>query len=102
MIDAVASGAAGPVVGEREQQLREATAAMESVFMGELLKAMRDTVPAGGALESGAGEEIFTGMLDEHIAGLAAARQSQGVGEALFRQLSGLLGPEPDSTEPIR
>ena len=99
MIDAVASGT-GPITGDRERQLREAAAAMESVFMGELLKAMRATVPADGVFEGGAGEAIFTGILDDHIAGLAAARQSHGIGDALFHQLRALAGTDI-TAEPV-
>jgi Rod binding domain-containing protein len=101
MIEAVTSGLAGAAADPRVKQLREATAAMESVFMGELLKAMRETVPSGGALEGGAGEAIFSSMLDDHVASLAAAKQSRGLGAALFRQLSPLLGTEPTTPEQV-
>jgi flagellar protein FlgJ len=101
MIGAVASGAAGAAGGERERQLREAAAALEGVFMGELLKAMRETVPEDGAIASGAGEAIFTGLLDEHVAALAAARQSHGIGAALFRQLEPLLQTDGETGERV-
>jgi Rod binding domain-containing protein len=52
---------------------------------------MRETVPEGGALDGGAGEEIFSGLLDSRIAELAAAQQHGGVGDALYRQLARLL-----------
>jgi len=101
MIDAVTSAPAGPSGGERAKQLREAAAALESVFMNELLKAMRETVPSDGALEGGSGEAMFSGMLDDHIARLASSRQSHGLGEALFRQLSPLLDADPVKPERI-
>jgi Rod binding domain-containing protein len=63
--------------------------------MQQMFKAMRETVPAGGMFDGGSGEEIFTGMLDEHIADVAASRQQNGLGEALYRQLATRLGPSP-------
>jgi flagellar protein FlgJ len=86
--------AAGPVPapGEAEKaRLRKAAAGMEAVFLEQLLKAMRETVPQDGALETGAGEAMFTGMMDSHLSGVAAARQSRGLGEALYRQLARML-----------
>jgi peptidoglycan hydrolase FlgJ len=77
-------------------RLRKAAKGMEAVFYGELLKAMRETVPHDGVQGLEAGESIFTSLFDERIADLAAARQQGGVGDALYRQLARLL----ESTRP--
>jgi len=79
-------GPAGAVADEAAR-LRKAAAEVEGVFMQQLFKAMRATVPAGGLFDGGTGEDMFTGMLDEHVANVAAARQKHGLGEALYRQL---------------
>jgi flagellar protein FlgJ len=83
----------GPVTpsGNDEQRLRKAAAQMEGVFLGELLKALRETVPEGGVIDGGSAESIFTEMMDAHLAEVTAARQSLGLGDALFRQLRTLL-----------
>ncbi|MDH3222813.1 MAG: rod-binding protein [Gemmatimonadota bacterium] len=73
----------GPVEGPRER-LKAATTLFESTFYQELFKVMRETVPDGST--SGAGEEVFTSMLDEHVAGEAAAQQEDGLGAALYRR----------------
>jgi flagellar protein FlgJ len=70
-------------------------AEVEGVFMQQMFKAMRETVPAGGTFDGGSGEEIFTGMLDEHIADVAAARHPNGMDEALYRQMATRLGAAP-------
>jgi flagellar protein FlgJ len=85
-----ASGPATPP-GNDEQRLRKAAAQMEGVFLGELLKALRETVPEGGVIDGGSAESIFTEMMDAHLAEVTAARQSLGLGDALFRQLRTLL-----------
>jgi flagellar protein FlgJ len=70
-------------------RLRAATRDFEAVFVQEMFKAMRSTVPDGGLLDAGRSEEIFTGLLDEHVAGLTARRDGSGLADALYRQLTG-------------
>jgi flagellar protein FlgJ len=68
-------------------KLRKATAQLEGVFIAQLFRAMRETVPQDGALEGGSGEAIFTSLMDEHVAEAAAVKQQNGLGDALYRQL---------------
>lgn len=89
-----ATKAATPAPANDEQRLRRAAAEMEGVFLGELLKALRETVPEGGVIDGGSAESVFTEMLDAHLATVAAVRQGRGLGDALFRQLSRLLPAE--------
>lgn len=70
-----------------EARLRRACAQMEGVFLSQLMKAMRETIPQDGIINGGSGEDMFTAMLDEHVSDTAAARQERGLGAALFRQL---------------
>jgi Rod binding domain-containing protein len=53
------------------------------------MKALRETIPHSGLADGGAGEEIFTTLLDEHLSSSAAARLDRGLGAALYRQLRG-------------
>ena len=48
---------------------------------------MRETVPQDGLANGGMGEEMFTGMLDQHLAPQMGDGWSGGIGEALYRQL---------------
>jgi flagellar protein FlgJ len=73
----------------------------------QLFKAMRETVPREGLVDGGSGEEMFTGMLDQHLAGgLPETWGDGGLADALFRQLRGALGAagaaEPAPTEANR
>ena len=86
----------GPILDTRtptsdEAQLRRATGEMEAVFVQELFKAMRDTVPEGGVVDGGAGEEIFSSLMDQHLSGQVASGWDRGLGAALYRQLRQLL-----------
>jgi flagellar protein FlgJ len=69
-------------------KLRKASHDLESVFVNELFKAMRETVPDDGILSQDPGQDLFTGMLDERIAQSYAGQGKTGIGEALYHQLS--------------
>ena len=87
--------APAPVGGTRDdQRLRKACADFEAVFMSQIFAQLRATVPHDGLLDGGAGEDMFTSMMDEHVAAAAAGRLEHGVGAALYRQLRLLLHPE--------
>ena len=80
-------------------RLRTLSSQLEAVFIGQLFQAMRASVPRDGPTEAGAGEEMFTSMLDDRLAGEAARRMQHGIGEALYRQLSRGL-PADGATKP--
>ena len=62
------AGAASAAPGE-DPKLRKVAQQMEGVFVQELYKAMRATVPQNdGVVGGGAGEEMFTGLMDQHLA----------------------------------
>ncbi len=69
-------------------RLRKASQDLESVFINELFKAMRQTVPDDGILSQDPGQDLFTGMLDERIAQSYAGQGRTGIGDALYHQLS--------------
>ncbi|MDQ6827895.1 MAG: rod-binding protein [Gemmatimonadota bacterium] len=78
--------------GSQESKLRHTAQQLEGVFVEQLFKAMRETVPdKGGMVDRNAGEDMFTGMMDAHVAAEAPARWHTGLGEALFRQLRSAL-----------
>lgn len=82
----------------REAALRKAVQQLEGVFVEQLYKAMRETVPDGGVVERGAGEDMFSGLMDQHVASETPLEWRHGLGEALYRQLSArMAGTE---TEP--
>jgi Rod binding domain-containing protein len=88
----------GGVPQPDEARLRNAVHGLESIFVQRLFQAMRETVPKDGITNGGAGEEIFTDLLDEKLSGLVPSRlEHDDLGQAIMRQLR---GPHTDSTTP--
>jgi flagellar protein FlgJ len=74
---------------EKEKKLRKTCADFEALVTYNLLKTMRRTIPAGGALPRSSSRDTYETMLDQNIAE-AIARKGQGVGlqKILYDQLS--------------
>jgi len=95
--ESLAPGSHPAPVGSSSAALRKAAHDLEGVFVNELFKAMRETVPHDGFLSEDSGQALFTGMLDERLAQTYAERAKGGLGDALYRQLSRRLtdaGPD--------
>jgi flagellar protein FlgJ len=69
------------------EALRRISQQFEAIFIQQLFKGMRATVPAGGLRENDRGIEIFQDLMDQQVAGDMARKQGIGIAEALFRQL---------------
>lgn len=76
-----------PGVDERDARLREVVGQLQGVFVEQLFKAMRETVPTDGITNGGAGEQMFAGMLDQHLANAVPSQWDHGLGDSLLRQL---------------
>lgn len=59
------TGSGGDV---QAQRLAKACADFEAIFVEQLFKTMRSSVPGTGLLDGGRAEEIYTAMLDQQIA----------------------------------
>ncbi len=80
------TGSPAPGPGSERFRLHAATVDFEAVFIQEMLKVMRSTVPEGGLLDGGRGEEMFTAMLDEHVSRVAAERGRHSLADTLYRR----------------
>lgn len=78
-------------------KLRRAAHELEGVFVRQLFQAMRESGQQPGLMGQGAGEQMFTSLLDDALADTAAQRLERGIGEALYRQLSRSLQPAPEA-----
>jgi flagellar protein FlgJ len=85
-----AAGSTGSGTAD-EQRLRAASKQLEGVFVQELFKAMRETVPKDGLTDGGAGEDVFTGLMDEKLAEHVPEHWERGIGDSLYRQLRAAL-----------
>lgn len=77
------------------RKLRTISHEFEAAFLRQMFQAMRQSVPHESMSETQAqSQEMFTSMLDDKLASVAAARSHGGLGDALFRQLSTHLPPD--------
>lgn len=90
--------AAGP--GGEAARLRETAKQLEGIFVEQLFKAMRETVPEGGVVDGGSGEEIFSGLLASHLAAQVPTRWNDGLSDALVRQLRGRVLEDAGAAAP--
>ena len=73
--------------------VNKAAQQFEALFMQMVLKSMREATPKSGLLDSSAGE-IYTGMLDQQLAGRVAAGGT-GLADMIARQLTRHMRPAP-------
>ncbi len=79
-------------------RIDNATAAkeMEALFVSQLVKAMRTTIPSGGALSGGRGEEIAHTMQDEAIGKSVAASGGFGLAKQILIDLNRISANKPE------
>lgn len=96
MIDAIGLSATSPTATDtRDAKLRKAAKDLEGVFVQQLYKTMRDTVPQQeGIVSGGAGEDMFTGLMDQHLAAETPSHWNSGLSDAVYRQMRRGLAPE--------
>ncbi|MBU1231592.1 MAG: rod-binding protein [Proteobacteria bacterium] len=67
--------------------LRRSCREFEAIYINEMYKAMRKTVPDSGLFEKDMSSELYKEMLDMELAKQTAAGKGMGVGEAMYDQL---------------
>jgi len=71
-----------------EAKLKKTAKQLEGVFVQQLFKAMRETVPQDeGAVSGGTGEDMFTGLMDQHLAADTPTQWAHGLADAAYKQL---------------
>jgi flagellar protein FlgJ len=79
-------------------ELYKAAQALEGVFVQEMYKAMRTTVPTNPILPESGGEEMFTSLLDEHLAADTPQQWDNGLSSAIYRQLLRSASQSPSAS----
>ena len=73
---------------ERElQALRQSCRDFEAVYINEIYKSMRKSVPDSGMFKKDMSSELYKEMLDMEMAKQTAAGKGSGIGEAMYEQL---------------
>jgi flagellar protein FlgJ len=73
------------------ESLRQSTREFEALYINEMFKAMRKTIPDGGLIEKGMSEDIYQEMIDMEHARVASEGNGIGLGQAMFEQLRHLV-----------
>ncbi|MFV0436175.1 MAG: rod-binding protein [Desulfopila sp.] len=73
------------------QKLRESCREFEAILVMEMYKAMRKSVPDGGLFEKSMATELYQDMFDQQIAEKTSQGPGMGIGEAMYRQMAGLI-----------
>lgn len=72
-----------------DADLGKASEQFEALLLNFMIREMRATVPESALFPPSMAEEIFTGMLDEQIAGEMAQHGGIGISRMIFNQLKG-------------
>lgn len=71
-----------------DKKLREACQDMEAIFVNQLLKQMRATVPKSSLVDESMGSSIYKEMLDtEYSTMISKSPQNFGLADMLYKQL---------------
>ena len=73
-------------------QAREAVQAFEALLIGELAGLMLGSVPTDGPFGGGHAEDIYRGMMAEHLGSAVAKRGGLGLAPALMQEVIRLQG----------
>ncbi|CAG37414.1 rod-binding protein [Desulfotalea psychrophila] len=73
------------------QNLKTSCQEFESIYVNEMLKTARKTIPEGGLFEKSNGTEIFEGMLDMEQARKISQNSSLGLANAMYKQMAHLI-----------
>ena len=85
-----APGARTPGLDEKAKlKLQKAVQDFEAIFVNYLLQSMRKTVEKSDEESSGLGGDVMQGMFDLEIAKHVSQKSSLGIGEILYKQLTG-------------
>ncbi len=93
-IDAPTAAGLPQPTTERLATLKQSAGKLEGLFVEQLFKAMRETVPQDGIADGGQGEDIFTSMMDQKLADDVPAQWQRGIASALVKELRPHVRPE--------
>lgn len=73
------------------ESLKKSSQEFETLFVMEMFKTMRKTVPESGLFEKDQSTEIFTEMLDMETAKAASQGKGLGIAKAIYDQMANLI-----------
>ena len=83
-----------PLTPEKEKQLKKTCADFEAMFVYELFKTMRRTVPRGGLLPKTTGYDSWDMVMDQHVAEELSKRNGGlGLQKIIYEQVIKTMKP---------
>jgi flagellar protein FlgJ len=82
-----ASGADNAPGDNEQSRIEKACRDFESLFVHQMMKQMRRTVPQDGLFSGGNAEKMYSSMLDGEIAKTVTEHRGIGLAPALIRQM---------------
>jgi peptidoglycan hydrolase FlgJ len=91
-------------VPEKERAvIKQAAEDFESLFMGIVLKSMRNTVNKSGLIDGGHAEEVYGSMLDDEYSKMMSAQRHTGIADEIERfLLESQVGRRPESSDGLK
>lgn len=81
-----------------EKKLMESCQEIEALFIHQMLRQMRASVPQGGLINESSATKIYQEMLDEEYSKLMAKSQNRmGIADVLYKQLKQNLSAETEN-----
>ena len=72
-----------------EEELKGVVSKFTSIFLKQMFKSMRSTIPEDGMIDGGFAEDVFTDMYDKEISKLGSKQNNfSGLNQILFEQLN--------------
>lgn len=85
---------AASAAAARDAKLLKVSRQLEGAFVQQMYKSMRESVQTGGMFDGGSGEEMFTGLMDEHVASDTPSKWQHGLSEAIYRQMRAAINQQ--------
>ncbi len=83
--------------------IKQAAEDFESLFMGIVLKSMRNTVQKSGLIDGGHAEEVYGSMLDDEYSKMMSSQRHTGIADEIERfLLESQVGRRPDNMEGLK
>lgn len=86
-VENTAAATSGPLKAQSSTELQAAVKDFEALFLGHIMKAMRQTIPEGGLFGHQPQEQMMRDLLDEEWGREMASGRGIGLAQVLYRQL---------------
>ncbi len=73
---------------EKLKKLSDSAKDFEAIFVHNLIKAMRSSIPKNGLISGGNAENIYQDMLDENYSKTIVKRADMGIAKSIYEQFS--------------